>query len=130
MNMNRRFLTVIVISFFTQGCFDIFTGKEKHIIGDISVINPDNVEDKGYRMVIYENEYNSNMLDDYVIDVNGNDSVMLVKCIDKKECNELYYKINHNKGRKPLSVVKINYGAYSGLMSALDGEYDFSDHLN
>lgn len=109
------------------GCFDIFTAKEERIIGNISVINPDNVEDKGYRMVISENETNSNVLNEYVVNVNGNDSVLLVKCIDKKECNELYYKINHNKGQSPLNVVSINYGTYSGLMSAIDLDYEFSD---
>jgi len=109
------------------GCFDIFSGKSTNIVGNISVIDPDNVEVKGYTMVIYQNEHNATVLDGYIVNVAGNDTVLLVESIDKKECNELYHKIKHNKGQGPLNIEPLSPGSYSQLLSQIDSEYDFSD---
>lgn len=118
-----QFLAIFIFG----GCFDIFKETGQKIIGDISVINPDNQEDKGYRMVIYEGNYNSNVINEYVACVDGNDSVLLVKGVDKVECSDVFYKITHNKGRQPLVVLSISFNDYTSLLALTQSSYHFDD---
>lgn len=124
--MKTKIILTLMFAYLLLGC-DIFKGKERNIIGNISVINPDNVEDKGYKMVIFRDGFNANVLEEYIANVNGNDTVMLIESIDKNECSEHYYKINHNKGQQLLKIEALTNVSYSQLISAGKWSYSFSD---
>jgi hypothetical protein len=83
------------ILFLAVSCYDIFSEQQKELIGNISVINPNNQEDKGYKLVINEEDINKNIIEGYIIDVRGNDSMLFVKAMDKNDCDEFYYKVDH-----------------------------------
>jgi hypothetical protein len=91
----------------------------------ISVINPNNQEDKGYKLIIYEKEVNKNVIEGYVIDVNGNDSTLFVKAMGKSDCDEHYYEIKHQKGQMIINLEEIDANSYSILLGQIDSEIHF-----
>lgn len=127
MKIKIQILFLFLSIFSIIGCFDILRETEQKIVGDISVINPDNQEDKGYRMVIYETNYNSNILNEYVVCLDGNDSVLLVKGVDKVKCSDVFYKVTHNKGKQPLVVLQVSANDYTSLLEATQLSYHFKD---
>jgi hypothetical protein len=108
-------------------CNDIFSEKEHNIKGRISVINPNNEEDRGYKLVFYEREFNSNVIEDYVSEIDGNDSLITVKAISKKDCETLYYEIKHEKGNLIKTVKQIPKDVYLRLISEAHLSNLFSD---
>jgi len=124
--MKIKLHLLFVVLLFSVGCFDILKEKETTIVGNISLINSANRENEGYRMVIYTNNFNKTLLDaNYVEDLTGNDSILIVKCIDARKCNELYYKVEHKKGDTLLGVNIVDLGVYSNLISSMKSKYKF-----
>lgn len=117
---------IIVLSF---GCFDIFKENSKNLIGNITLINSHNQEDKGYRMVLEEDSTNLNILTDYVRDAIGNDTIIIVHCITKNNCQPPYYKINHKVGEEPIAVDQITERNYIKLIKSFKTKYSFHDKL-
>jgi hypothetical protein len=62
---------------------------------------------------------------DYIADIVGNDSVLLVQGIRPRVCYEVFYRISHNKGMKPIEVTEIGYEKYKELRSSLRAIYFF-----
>jgi len=56
---------------------DMFTTDVKKLVVNILLINPHNQDVNGYRMVFYEDNINSNVLEEDVINVYGNDSILI-----------------------------------------------------
>ena len=56
------------------GC-DLVQEEQTRLVGDISVINPRNQKDKGYKLGIYEHDFDKNIIEDDVIEVGGNDTL-------------------------------------------------------
>jgi hypothetical protein len=121
-NLNVFCLSILMIM---SGCYDIFKEKEVRIVGSISVINPRNQEDKGYRMVEYKDDYNENLLNDYIVNVAGDDSILLVKGIEKLNCNETYYLIHHVSGHDPITAQKIDEKDYFHFLNTFKARYHF-----
>lgn len=109
------------------GC-DLVQEEQENLVGDISIINPNNQEDKGYKLVIYEHDFNKNIIEDYVIEVEGNDTLLLGHGVTKSTCDETYYKINHNRGKEPLRVIGIDKRSYNVLKES-DYKYSFSTNV-
>lgn len=98
-------------------CNDIFREDEQRIQGNIAVINPGNEEDKGYKLVFHEREFNANIIEDYVVAIYKNDSVMAVNGVSKKSCEPTFFKINHSSGESVSKVEEINNEAYERLIT-------------
>lgn len=97
--------------FLAAGCFDIFTEKQVELVGHISLISSNKSNDKEYTMVLYKDGINKNVIYENVKDVAGDDSVLLVKSINN-ECNDVCYKVLHDKGQSLIEVININSKDY------------------
>ncbi|GAA4321023.1 hypothetical protein [Flaviaesturariibacter amylovorans] len=115
------FLNLILLT----GCFDIFRGDSDHIVGNISVINPRNQEDKGYKLIIFKEEFNSTVIEDYIDELVGNDSLLLIKALNKEDCMPRFYRINHNGGMKIYQVIMSDEGEYIQKSKQIKPKYSF-----
>ena len=106
---------------------DSIKSIEKYIVGNISVIDSNDQAGGNYLMVFHENEgYNKIILNDYVTDLIGNDSLLLLKCLDADKCNNVFYKVNHNKGEKPIVVTKLDSSIYLSEVKFINSKYVFN----
>lgn len=112
--------------FLAVGCFDIFTEEQVRLVGNISLISSDNPNDKEYAMVLYEDGINKNVIYDYIKDVVGNDSVLIVKSVNNN-CSDIYYKIIHNRGKSPINVISIGSKDYFKQINMIEVIYSFHD---
>lgn len=94
---------------------DILKSKEERIVGNISVIDSNDEEGGRYHLIFYNDkkEFNSNIVDDFVEDIIGDNSVLMVKCIDKLNCQVVYYKVLHSEGKSVHETIKVNFKTYS-----------------
>jgi len=127
--MKGNSFVLLIILFLCVGCFDIFSEEQKEIIGNISVINPNNQEDKGYKLIIYEEQINKNVIEGYVVDVNGNDTILLVKAVNKRDCYEHYYEVKHRKGQAIIKSVEIDPTKYLNLLNHIDSDIEFQAEM-
>lgn len=110
------------------GCWDILSEKQYNIVGNLSLINPQNQEDFGYKIVFYSDGINKNILNDYVINITGDDTVLVVKCVERSDCTSIrYYKIDHNRGLEPIIANVIAENAYSDALKS--GTYKYRYHF-
>ena len=112
--------------FLTTGCFDVFTEKQVELVGHISLISSNKPEDNEYTMVLNEDGINENVIYEHVKDVIGNDSVLMVKCVNS-DCYDSYYKITHDKGKSPVNAININLKNYLQQISVMKTTYSFHD---
>jgi len=126
--MKNKYFLVAFFFIGCMGCFDIFKEDQVSVMGDISLINPDNQEDKAYRMVLNEDGVNGNIIDGYIESVLANDSLLMVKSIDKKSCATVYYKIKHARGHKPIVPEGIAYADYLKMTEKQKFDFHFSDN--
>ena len=121
--MKLRFLVIFFILFSIIGC-NMFKNDEK-LVGNIYLIK--NSDDNKSHMVVYKGTINSNVLEDYVINVDGDDTLLLAKC-ENENNNFVYYKINHNKGDNPIKATSISSQEYSKLEESIKIKYHFYDN--
>lgn len=113
------FFTVVTL---LSGC-NMFK-DDKRLVGNIYLIK--NSDDNSYHMVIYKGTINSNVLEDYVISVSGDDLLLLAKC--QNENNDfVFYKVNHNKGENPIKSTAISSQEYTKLSKEIKVKYHFLD---
>lgn len=110
-------------------CADIFIEHEVFLVGKISLIYPNNQEDKGYRMVLNDKGFNKNILRDYVAELKGNESVLIVKCVSKETGDDVFYSIKHNNGVEPITVVSIAKEDYKRLKIRVKWKYSFNSEM-
>jgi hypothetical protein len=106
--------------------FGRFTSRQKTIAGNISVVSNNAPGDIGYTLALYEDGINKNLLGEHICDLNGNDTVLLIKCIDEK-CDDVYYKVQHNKGRAPTEVLRLKIRQYRKERNEQVIKYSFHD---
>lgn len=124
-NIKSGFLLICLFTFLL-GCDFIIT-KEKPLIGDISLINPQTQSDNGYSLVFIDGSgVNDNLLKDYVKNIRGNDSILIAKCVNENG-DFTFYKIDHNKGQKPIKTTNITLIEFNKIKANLKVEYTFSD---
>lgn len=106
------------------GC-DMFTTDNTRLVGDIFLVNPHNQDVNGYRMIIHEGNINSNILEEDVINVQGNDTLLFAKC-KNENADFIYYKINHSKGQQLIKAVSISSREYLQLKETIKTKYSFT----
>lgn len=122
--MKLRFLVTFFILFSIMGC-NMFMNDEK-LVGNIYLIK--NSDDNKYHMVVYKGTINSNILEDFVINADGNDTLLLVKC-ENGNNDLVFYKVNHNKGENPIKATSISSQEYSKVQGSIKIKYHFYDNL-
>jgi hypothetical protein len=118
---------LILISFVF--CFircDMFYTNDKRLVGDILLINPHNQDVHGYRMVIFKDNINSNVLEEDIVKVCGNDSLLLVKS-KNSNADYMYYKINHFQGKQIIKTVNLSLKDYTLIKESIKMKYSFND---
>ena len=111
-----------------SGC-DMLSTDSKNLVGNIVLSNPHNQDVNGYRMVIYHDNINSNIIEENVLEVKGNDTLLIAKCKNNNE-DFLYYKIIHNKGQKPIAALVISFVEYDQIEKTINIKYNFFDKEN
>ena len=124
----KNILITLSVILLIIGC-DMLKSKEKNIVGNISVIDPNDEEGGRYYLTFYNEKesFNSHVVEDYVNDIVGNDSILILKCIDKLKCQNTYYKIKHYKGRFINNVERLDSISYSKEIIGL-GRNKFKFH--
>lgn len=116
--------TILILSVYS--CTDIFRSDEHSIVGKLSVIDSNDEEGGRYKLVFYEREgFNSNVVNDYVVSIAGDDSCLIVKCLDRESCDETYYKIKHRSGDVIINVTEIDENSSNKLSTELPEKYIF-----
>lgn len=77
-------------------------------------------------MVLYKDGINENVIYENIKDVAGDDSVLFVRSINN-ECNDVYYKIIHDKGQHLIKVININSKDYLQQLNVMEVKYGFHD---
>ena len=124
--MKAIFITLTLIQLII-GC-DMLKSKEKNIVGNISVIDSNDEEGGRYYLTFYNEKrsFNSHIVEDFVGDIVGNDSILIVKCIDKVKCQDVYFEIKHFNGRFIKNVERLDSISYSKQKIVFDrGKYKF-----
>lgn len=115
---------LLIFSFSLFGLFSCNIIRDEKLVGDIYVVK--NSDDNKYHMVVYEGSINSNILEDYVINVSGDDSILIVKC--KNQNGDLiFYKVTHSIGKKPIRSNVISPQEFDKLNAELHKKYGFDD---
>lgn len=131
--MKQKLVIALISILSLTGCFDIFKSKEKKIVGKISVIDSNDEEGGRYKLILYneQEKFNQNVLADYIINIVGNDSVLLVKAVVPDSCTDIFYKIIHSNGEKITRVFKLDVENYMTQKKILQSpSYKFNtDHV-
>lgn len=123
----KGIVIILMIFIFGTGC-DMMKSKEKRVVGKISLIDSNDEEGGRYHLIFYKEkeQFNSNVIEDFVADLVGNDSILLVRAISRTNCDGVYYKIYHNKGDSIINILKIDAVNYKTLSGNLpDKRYKF-----
>lgn len=123
--IKNRILLLLLIVFSLIGC-DMFTTDDKRLVGNILLINPHNQDVNGYRMVIYLGNINSNVIQEDVVNVKGNDTVLFVKC-KNENADFVYYEVNHSKGEQINKTIRISSKYYTEMTESITIKYCFND---
>ncbi len=116
---------VIALIFWGFNACDMFYTDDDRLVGNIVLINPHNQDVHGYRMVIYEGDINSNVLEEDIVKVDGNDTILVV--IGRNENGESdYYNIKHLAGKKIISTKTLTSEEYLKILSLIKIKYSFS----
>jgi hypothetical protein len=123
---NKHTLLFCVTVFSSLSC-DLITTKSDKIVGNIYVVNPKTQPDSGYTL-IYMNRTgnNENILNEYVSFIKGNDTLLLVGCLNSENEN-IYYRVKHQNGRKPISFINLSFKQFDSMLSTVTGKYVFAN---
>ena len=111
------------------GCFDSLKTIEETIVGNISVMDSNDEEGGRYHLEFYNEaeHFNMGVIADFVVDIIGNDSVLLIKGVDRDSCFRVYYKVTHERGKKIIGTSKLDLQSYLQQKGTLGNpKYKFS----
>jgi len=115
----------ILIAFFLCGCDFLDTDTQK-VVGYLYV-NYAQSASNGYVLVVMDGSgQNDNISEDYIQTLTGDDTVLLIKAIDRNDGSlRKFYELKHNKGQTPFSLRGINEGEYRKQLENIDNKYYF-----
>jgi hypothetical protein len=104
------------------GCFDVLTERTKNLSSDVFLAEPKDESGPGYVLTIYDGQHNSVVNHDtYVVDLMGNDSVIITRSTNAGNCETVYHRIRYKGGTQGftpgslLNLQIIRYAAGSML---------------
>ncbi|MGC4099988.1 hypothetical protein [Ferruginibacter sp.] len=121
----RPFFILMLLIY--SGC-DSFYAEEKTVVGNIILINDHVQKDNGFRLNHYTGSFNDNLIQDYVVSLYGNDTVLFVKTRDTITGHR-YFEVKHNKGNEPIRVKELDSAAviYNSYSRQIDHKYSFEE---
>ncbi len=123
--MKNRILIFFSLLFVYSSC-DMLTTDQKDLVGNISLINPHNQDVDNYKMIIRENDLNSHVIEEDIVEIVGDDNILLAKCKNEND-SFIYYKISHNKGKIITKTYVIDSKEYLKLKEIITIKYSFFD---
>jgi hypothetical protein len=123
--MRSKILILLFLPIILDSC-DMLTTKEKDLIGNLELINPNVQGDTTYHLIFSNNGINENILDETVLQISGNDSLLFAKCRNINfDLN--FYKITHNKGYSPIKTTDISQTEFVNGINSIKSKYQFLD---
>lgn len=122
----RKYIIIIflLITCLNYSCFDIFKSEEINIVGNIALINPKVQDGDSFRLIYFEEKFNKNLINENIIKLYGNDSVLLV-ISSILENKHKFYKVLHKNGYNPIKVLNIDSIEFINNAYSINAKYLF-----
>ena len=116
---------LVLITFFLSGCDFLDTDTQK-IVGNLYVNYAQSIS-KGYILVVMDGSgQNDNISEDYIRNITGNDTVLLIKAVPRNDSSvSKLYVLHHSHGLKSFSLKGISAGEYYRQLKMIDDKYYF-----
>lgn len=95
--MKIIYVLILLPAFGFIGCNSL--SNDKHLTGNIYLLK--NEDDKSYHIVVYGDSINSNIIEEPVLFLEGNDTLIITRC-EGGNHEILFYKINFDKSKDPV----------------------------
>jgi hypothetical protein len=110
------------------GCSSFSRQPGIKLIGNISLVAVASKYDQSYQLVLQNDHSVGLLLNDYVVETFGNDSILIAKCIGQKgDFN--YFKIMHFSGYQPASSQAILVAEYDQIRDSSFITFNFTDDV-
>lgn len=119
---------IFLFIFALQACYDIFKEDEIEISNTLSLINQNSKEATGYILIESDTQgVGFTLVDCYVTDLWQNDTLILVKCVDRESCEEKFYRIKMVENQKKHQVVEIGHDFFTEILNSLKFDNELSN---
>ncbi len=113
---------------FCVGCSSSSHQPGVKLIGGISLVTVASQYDQSYHLVMQDGNSAGLLLNDFVVETFGNDSILIAKCIGQKgDFN--YFKIMHFSGRQPAPSQEIPVAEYNQIRDGASITFNFTDDV-
>jgi hypothetical protein len=111
---------------FSAGCASPSRQPGIKLVGNMSLVAVASKYDQSYQLVMQNGSFSGLLLNDYVVETFGNDSILIAKCIGQKG-NFGYFKIMHFKGRQAAPSQQIPVAEYNQIRNGASITFNFTD---
>jgi hypothetical protein len=98
------------------------------LVGNISLVSVPTKYDHSYQLVLQNKQGATPLLVDYVIEIYGNDTAMVLKCIGSSGAVN-YFKLAHLGGYDPAPAVPIRVAEYKEFRDTSPITFNFTDDV-